>query len=280
MTTSESILATLAYHDIFDYPLTPEEIWLYQIEKTTSLKAVKKELWLLAKFKKVQNQHNLYSLKSRGAIIKMRLRREKYSKLKLKKAKFYANILKSIPTVSMVGITGALAMQNSDQKDDIDLLVVTSKNSLWSTRLFVNILLYPYRRKPDQPHTNNKACLNIFLTQNNLKVTTQNLYTAHEIAQTKPIWQRGNTYASFIKANSWVKKYLPNWQLQMGDSLKTYQQTEFKIFPEKIAKKLQLSYMKKRITTEKIGDNQLFFHPADTESWVLQEYQKRLKKLR
>jgi len=48
---------------------------------------------------------------------------------------------------------------------------------------------------------------------------------------------------------------------------------------EKLLKSFQLNYMRKKQTTEKIGERQLFFHPANTQDWVLKEYQNRLKRL-
>ena len=49
---------------------------------------------------------------------------------------------------------------------------------------------------------------------------------------------------------------------------------------EALAKWGQLWYMRPKITTEKIGEHQLFFHPQNTQELVLAEYQKRLRKLK
>lgn len=46
---------------------------------------------------------------------------------------------------------------------------------------------------------------------------------------------------------------------------------------ETILKNFQLAYMKSKITTEKIGDKQLFFHPKKTEKSVLSKYRQKLK---
>lgn len=287
MNNLQSIIATLVYHNIFDYPLKAEEVWHFKIGQKSTLAADQKGIELLIKQQKIQQKSDLIFLKGRGEITKLRLKRFKYSQKKIKRARFYAQILKYLPSVRLVALTGALSMENSDKKDDIDFLIVTEKSTLWTTRLLVNLLLYPYKRKPGKPQTDNKACLNIFLAKNSLKITTQNLYTAHEIAQIKPIWQRGNTYLSLIKANSWIKNYLPNWQPASADSFDTYPQSGF-LFPvtcflsrfEKYFKIFQIQHMRHRITTEKIGEKQLFFHPADTQQWVLTKYDQKLKLLR
>ncbi|MDO8487177.1 MAG: hypothetical protein Q7S45_02715 [Candidatus Curtissbacteria bacterium] len=280
MSLEKAVLSTLTYHGIFDYPLTKEEIYKYQIGETASRKKIEKAIHSLVENKKIATKNNLYYLKGRGKIVNLRTRRKKYSFLKLKKARFFANILKLIPTVKLVAVSGALAMENAQKNDDIDLVIITARNTLWSTRLLANILLQPFRRKAGWPHIKNKACLNLFIEQSSLKIRTQNLYTAHEVAQMRPLWQRQNAYTSFLKANSWVKTFLPNWEPPSADSTFTFPHFLPPVLPlEALAKWGQLAYMKKKVTTEKIGKYQLFFHPRNTEELVLKEYIKRLNML-
>src|SRR3990167_5257540 len=147
MKLAKSILATLAYHDIFDYPLTTDQIHRYLIRGKTSLKTVDKILTTLLKQKKIiqysssesslirriekfstspapdgartsSNSNVLFALFGRQNLFPLRIRRQKYSKSKLKKARFFAQILKIIPTLKLVAISGALAMQNSHKNDD------------------------------------------------------------------------------------------------------------------------------------------------------------------
>lgn len=48
---------------------------------------------------------------------------------------------------------------------------------------------------------------------------------------------------------------------------------------EALARWAQLKYMAPRRTTEVIEFGRIRFHPQDAREWVLQEYQRRLKKL-
>ena len=191
-----------------------------------------------------------------------------------------------------MAISGALAMQNSHNNDDIDLVLVTSRGTLWTTRFFASILLMPYKRDPQGAKVSNRACLNVFLDESDLKISPQNLYLAHEIYQMKPIWDRDGTYQRFINANKWVKKYLPNWQLEEivngkwkmvnGKSKKSVHSLfTINYLPiENLLRDFQLWYMRSKITTERITEHQLFFHPQNTGEWVMREYQKRLRKLK
>ena len=331
MTLSHAILATLAYHDIFNYPLTKEEITRFLIGEKSTLAQVYKEIEKLVRQGKIGEDQGFFFLKNQGSIVKTRKEREKSSKYKLNRAKFYSKLLTLIPTVQFIGITGALAMNNSHQNDDIDLMTICSKGTLWTTRFFANVVLFPFKRKP-QPNrlithsprfaseaghyaliTNNKACLNMFIDEADLAISPQNLYMAHEICQMKPIWESDKTYSRFIRTNKWIRKYLPNWKIEKstenvedlersreGKCRRPREKSRGKmenkegrrapkkalvfsrlaLVAESFLKKFQLWYMRSKITTEKIGEHQLFFHPQNTQDRALGEYQKRLQKLK
>ena len=238
MTLLYSTLATLAYHDIFDYPLTLSEVRHLLVGKKATQAPVGQELARLVKAKKIGAKDGYFYLKGRAKTV--------------------------------------------------NLVLITSAGSLWTTRFFANILLLPFKRDPRGQKIANRACLNVFIDESDLKIRPQNLYFAHEICQMKPLWDRDGTYSRFIQANSWVKKYLPNWQPNRVTSAKlqvpSYKSNQFityhlALITERTLRSFQLAYMKSKITTEKIGKHQLFFHPQDTEKWVMGKYQIRLKRL-
>jgi len=285
----QSTLATLAYHSIFDYPLTLEEILNYLIGNKSTEAKIKKQLYALIKENKIGDQNGYFYMKKDNRIVEIRLKRQGYSKQKLKKAEFFANVLKFIPTVKLIAITGALSMQNSTKNDDIDLLIVTSKNTIWSTRFLANLLLLPYKRSPNSKNQNNKACLNVFLDESALLIKDQNLYTAHELCQLKLLWDSNNIYNKLIKTNAWVSSFLPNWKPEPqstlgGTKYKNQKSKNVLLFTylvsrfENLLKNFQLKYMHSKITTERIGDRQLFFHPKDTQKKVLTTYKRLISR--
>ena len=137
MALRASILKTLAYADIFDYPLTLNEInyWLIgpKAKYTSGV--------YLSTLPMVDHSQDLYFFKGRKSIVKLRQARSRWSQEKLKLARRVGEWLKVIPTIQMVALTGALAMSNSAVTDDIDLMIVTSPHTLWLTRPLVLLLL-------------------------------------------------------------------------------------------------------------------------------------------
>lgn len=208
-----SILKTLLYADIFNYPLTKNQVWKFliseeKVNKTflfNNLKNIKK----IIDFK-----DGYFFLKGKKELIDLRKENEKESDIKLKKAKKIAQIVFYIPSIKLVGVSGALSMKNSDVNDDIDFFVVSENNLAWTTRLLSIIILSflgVYRTRKTE-NIKDKICLNMIIDESNLhfKKSVQNLYTAHEVIQIIPLFSRNNTYKKFIKENGWYKKFLPN----------------------------------------------------------------------
>jgi hypothetical protein len=142
-----------------------------------------------------------------------------------------------------------------------------------------------YRNK-NSKQFRDKICLNLVLDEKRMKLNEQDLFTAHEIVQLLPIFEKDKTYHKFMTANKWVKKFLPNFpikqeaifkrQLNSFDSLAIF--ISKIIFLEKTLKRLQLFYMRKNITREKLEDGFIGLHPFDYRSYILKKYKQKLTK--
>jgi len=212
-----AILQTLCYHDIFDYPLALSEISKFLIiNSKCKIQNAKLQFKIqnLIKRRKIQEKDDFYFLSGREKIVAIRKRREKYSRKKFLIAKKATRFLRLIPTIKMIAVTGALAVNNVKEEDDIDFLIVVSKNRLWLTRIQAVLLIELFASRPqlDKGRLQDAICLNIFLDENHLQMPRekQNLFVAHELVQMKLLWQKDNVYQKILKENQWVKKFLPN----------------------------------------------------------------------
>lgn len=283
----KAILKTLVYADIFDYPLRVWEIHKWLIGKSASLPQVEKNLNKLKEKKRALSIRGYCYLNNRAAIINKRLKKEKHSKYFLKKAKLVAFLLKTIPWVKLVGISGGLALENCGPKDDIDIFVITQKNRMWICRFFMLGLLFllglQRRRSFNKKQAAGKVCLNMILEEDKLQQQKRDLFIAHEVLQMKVLWQRDGIYTKFLADNQWVFKFLPNWTGSLYQSTKTLNtkyiiHNTFANIMEYLARKFQLWYMKKPKGAEKIQEGTLYFHPKDIGEDVLAEYKKNLNK--
>lgn len=252
------------YHNLFDYPLTFNEF----IKWSCGVKLkIKSELKIVSK--------NGYSfISGREGLVYKRNIRKRYSEKKIAIAKKAAGFLRIIPTIKMIGVTGSVAMYNADRYDDIDLLIITSKGKLWTTRLIAYLLLKLFGfklRKPFLKDVNNKLCLNMWIDESDLiwKKSARNIYTAHEILQIIPLFTKDGVYDSFMSANGWALKYWPNALGKKHYNIKYNRKkiTKFDLF-EKAAFCAQIVYMKPRKTREVITRTRAIFHPVDLSKVV------------
>lgn len=265
MALKSSEISSLIYHDIFDYPLTSSELKKW---RAIPIVDFKKKVTVLKK-------NGFYFLKGKEELLYKRIEREKYSKEKLTIAKKAASILAKIPTINLIALTGALAMNNATKSSDIDLMIITKNNTLWTTRLvsylLINICGFKVR-KPKDSYQEDKLCLNMWLDEEDLvwKSENRNIYSSHEIAQIVPLVNKNNTYEKLLNKNSWILNYWPNAvKLNKNLKFKKVMSSKTYFFIEKLAFKLQYFYMKNKISREVITSTQAIFHPNDWSGIVI-----------
>ena len=278
-----AIIKTLAYADIFNYPLTLSEIhrWLIH-SRSISFNQLSSNL----SYQLIFSANSYFHLPNRQQLVKLRQQRLRFSQLKLTQAQKASDYLKLIPFIKLIAITGALAMNNSKKNDDIDFIIISSPNRLWLTRLLAILILelLRLRRRPRSAFSPDKICLNLFLTQSHLTLPSaqRNLYTAHELCQLRPLYNQDSTYQKLLLANPWVKKYLPHATCHLDLTINHQPRSQPSApgsFFETLAFKLQYLYMKPKITNEQVSKNYAFFHPRPTSKTVLNQYQQKLKQL-
>lgn len=231
-------------------------------------------------------------LQGRERLISKRLERREVARYKWHRAYAMSRWYRLIPSVSLVGVTGGLAMENAKEGDDIDLFFITSSHTIWITRFLVTLVtqLCGVRRKPKAAQEADAICLNMFMAQSSLTLigSEQDLFAAHEVLQMRPLWQRGRVYHEFLSSNSWVKKFLPTaWEDKLKHSVVIGEKPRRFGFLsvinmcasllEPLAKFFQLWYMQKRRTTEVIEQGVLRFHPKDARFWVKKSLHYALK---
>lgn len=272
---------TVRYSDNFSYPLTCEEIWLWQIHTSYSLKKIRS----IINRQHFDSKDGLYFLPGRKKIVDLRKAHEQASVYKWHYAFTYAAKLSRLPTIEALFVTGALAMNNSPRNDDIDFMVVTTPHTLWITRLLVFLLLGKNRRPTQlQEHASarvsNKACDNLYIDAHQLKIASQNIFTAHEVLQAKCVFTKSNIPYRFIQENSWVKKFLPIAYAQKISQVKNLKHLPNYTKHRRISRiiissvnrlvfLLQYLYMKPKITNEKVTLHAVFFHPRTHDTLII-----------
>ncbi|MBI2195842.1 MAG: hypothetical protein HYU48_02250 [Candidatus Levybacteria bacterium] len=237
----------------------------------------------------VEQKDGWYFMSGREKLIGKRLKRRKESARKLEIAYKVADVLSSVPTALLIGVSGGVSLHNAEKNDDIDIFVIAKKNTIWLTRISIVLLLLfrgKYRKRLDRKVAD-KICLNMLIDEKGLTFPNerQDLYTAHEIVQMKPIFNRNKTYEKFLGQNTWVLGFMPNALEKIKDKrLKIKDRKKLSaiayLLPavEFLVKEIQLWYIKRHMSRETISGEMLAFHPLNNKEKIMQAYDARLKK--
>ena len=195
-----SVFHTLAYADVFDYPLTAPEVYRY----LTSTKATLEDVIGALSDKSLFAQVGAYfTLRGREEIVETRKRRAQVAARLWTKASRYGHIIASLPFVKMIAVTGSLAVNNTDEGKDVDFMIVTAPNHLWTCRALALLIARVAMLEGI------RLCPNYLVTTRALELKEQSLYVAHELAQMVPLAGM-EIYDEMIRLNHWIYYYLPN----------------------------------------------------------------------
>jgi hypothetical protein len=201
---AQAIWRTLAYVDLFDYPLTAVEIHRYLESVPASLDEVMHTLRhspLLAG--QLVCRDGFYSLPGREAVFAIRQQRQRQAVGLWTAARRYGALIARLPFVRLVAVTGSLAMSNVAAEADIDYFIVTENGRLWLARaLVIGVVRLAARRGV-------VLCPNYFVAESALALPEHTLYTAREVAQMVPL-SGLPVYQRLRAQNSWVACFLPN----------------------------------------------------------------------
>jgi hypothetical protein len=287
-TSEQAILTTLLYSDIFSFPITKDELWKFLIAPQKIAKTdFERSLRQLTEY--ISFQDGYFCLKGKEKYIAKRKQNGTEVEKKMQRTLSVTKKLSRIPSLMFVGISGGLAVGNVTKDDDIDLVIIVKKNTLFVSRFLIVIFLemLGVRRSRNQKHTSDTICVNLLFDETFLGWFThhQDIYTAREIGQIIPLFERDNTYKRFIQANNWIKQFLPNCGYARPAIAKNFERAIL-TYPgiaicnpvfERFLRQLQLLVIKRHRTNEIIENHLLAFHPYDYRIKTLRQLRLKMR---
>jgi len=322
----KSILATIAYYDVMDYPLTGFEVFKYlmnpkhiaslsklnpdsEIEpfKTINLIDVLRTLNASTLKQYIDQENGFYFLKeftppkAGRDLYRLRIERQKISDELWKKSIKIIKWIQIVPFIKMVLMNGSMAIHNAKKESDIDLLIVVKNKRIWLTRFLITAFFQITGRRRHGKKVANRFCLNHYIADNNLKISTASLRIAY-LAHLVPVLElEQGIYNRFQFENRWAGNYLYFYNLEKLDnrqkiknnnflkSIRRFQEIILNTFIgtilEKIFKFFQIAHIKRSKLLNQEGgriifnDTQLEFHPDSPQSKILHKYNHNLKSL-
>jgi predicted nucleotidyltransferase len=206
----QDIIATLAYFDLFDYPLTQAEV----IQFTRGgypAKEIKPAIRTLLAEKHLYHFNGFFLLRNEPELVTRRREGNQRARLLLKKAERVARLLAAFPFVRGVAVSGSLSKNYADEGSDIDLFIITAANRLWLART----LLHGLKKLAFLVGREQYFCMNYFIDEAGLEIREKNIYTATEVATLLPL-QGIAAFNAFFRSNDWSRLFLPSAQLRVS----------------------------------------------------------------
>lgn len=223
-----SILRTLAYYDIFSYPLTAEEIYQSLGVNHTTPEEIQKELESLSAQQLVYSKGQFYLLNDNDKFIERREKGNRLAVKRLRTARRVSSFISRFPFIRGIMLSGSLSKGFMEKDSDIDYFVVTHPNRVWFSRLmlmaFKKIFLFNSRKI---------FCINYFVDAENLEIEEKNIFTATELVTLLPTFGR-DAYEKLYQKNIWVKDYYPNFPRREASVILDRKNGMLKSFLEKL----------------------------------------------
>lgn len=175
-----AVVATLAYHEALDYPLTAWEVFQRLLDPGQAAPGLALPGLALAGFPVshsgsenfaavsgmtygsvlsalqdltgegvAQQEHGFYLLRGGAGSWEERIERTKVAEHLWRQVRPALRLLTSAPFVSCVMLSGSLAASNAKPSSDVDLLVIASENRIWTARSFLTLLgIFSLRLRP------------------------------------------------------------------------------------------------------------------------------------
>ena len=223
-----SIIRTLAYYDIFSYPLTAEEIYHNLSTNHTNLAEINTELQLLTEKQIIFRQGNFFQLKNDNQHINRRNTGNQLAVKRLKTARRVTWLISRFPFIRGILLSGSISKGFMEEDSDIDYFVITHPNRVWFSRLMLMLF-----KKVFLLNSRKIFCINYFVDSENLEIEEKNIFTATEIVTLLPTFGK-DIYDKFYEKNFWIREYYPNFPKRNVDKILDRENGIIKTMLEKV----------------------------------------------
>lgn len=284
----DSVLKTLAYFDYHNHPLSFAEICRFLIAAEDVAdprdEEVLKTLENLTAEGKIGEENGFYFLAGRKDIVSRRHENYIYYLNRIFRAAKLIKILKYVPYIRSIILSGSTAAMYGDVKGDIDFFVITKPNRIWLARLFLSGVtqILGVRRHGDK--ITDRICLNHYLVEG---VSPEIKYRPLDYASMLCLLNPGPARA-MLAGLAWLKGYLAKDPGILSDSVLTQKGSKIiqpllegilEILGAHFWNKMAARYQQNRIKMSPgilIKDTELAFHPSDKWQAMMAQFNSRV----
>lgn len=293
----DAVAATLTYFDIFDYPLTLQELkrYLYRYPQDGDMMPTTTDLLRTLEYPAFGSMSGFYFLAGRGEVVAVRQKRFRMAERKYRRALAFARMVRLLPSVRLIAVCNSLAISNAGRESDIDMFLVVRPGTVWATRLMVAGTLSLFGLRPTETRHADMFCVSFYVSETNMDLSSVALpggdtYLRYWIASLIPIYDAGDTMRSFMEANRGLLRDIPavrgeqvpsarivpvapRWTSLLMPLMRSIEpfarRFQMRKFPDTIRSKAN------KDSRVRISDDMLKFHVHDRRAYFEAEFRKR-----
>lgn len=206
------IINHICYRDVFNAPVAIESLrWWMGIDHNSNA-VFNQAIEELEDEKLIVCRNGFLAVTEKDRYIDEQVEKSILTKKIISKSKRFLSLFSKLPMIKYIGISGSLAAENptighagvNKGTVDLDLFVISSKNTMWILFLFERVFTNFHRRI----FGHHFYCFNYVTDETFLEIANKNFYTATELVNLKTVYD-DNVYDHFISQNDWHKKYYP-----------------------------------------------------------------------
>ena len=195
------VIDAVLYGDVFDCAVTLDEAWRYARVAIARDELARQ----LHDDPLVVGGGGLYCLAGREELLKRRPERMRNAARLERRARRVARVLRHLPFVRGLALTGSAAAADAGEEADVDLLVTVAEGRLGTVFVLLGSLSRLLGRR--------FFCPNYYVCEGRLGLGPANVYMARELAQARTLAGDG---AALWRANPWLEETFPNAEPPVG----------------------------------------------------------------
>lgn len=235
----------------------------------------------------IESRMGFYFLPGRAKLVTERMRAYAIYLDRIQKTSRFILILRCIPFIRGIAVSGSLAGMYAGDESDIDFLVITKKGRIWLARLFLSFITQVLGIRRYGKHISKRICLNHYIVEDYVLPSDHNVYTALEYASLL-VLLNPEVFGRFLQNQIWLSNFLANPPQNLSVSIYTRRASRYfqpslefliNILGGFIWEKLARYYQKRRIKTGDtvfVSDKELSFHPDSKGQKLLHLFKEKV----
>ena len=298
LTVKQAVLSTLAYFDLYEVPMTREELTDYLLFVKPDERAI--DLYLKDS-SYVLTREGFLSFRWNPEFWQEWEEKQNRTRAMFKKVARWRWLFQLCPFVRLVGVCNSVTIGDTCKNSDIDLFVVAEPGRLFTARLALTVLTGLFGVRRHGRKVRERFCLSFYVTEEALDLSSlvlkpYDIYLAFWAQSLEPVAGDYFVYEDFVALNwPWLSAYFSapirrkrHFRARRGFMKTAHRLLEWLLDSDKVErwcrdKQWSRALAKYHALEDKSGtvisDSMLKFHDKDARREVRDEWRARVEKL-